>query len=123
MPLKKVERIWRPELKVVNNFTPKNDENIQNFAEFIYISDEENSDDEHNHDFESNQSIDSKNSIEMIDEISEKHNNISYYIQEFGDYVLPPLIRGLETINEEDEEVINGSSNRCYSSFDDSPGN
>ena len=116
MPLKKVERISRPELKVVvNDFKTRNEENIQKFAEFIYISDEENSDDERNHDFDSNQSI------EMIDEISDKQN--VYYIQEFADYVFPPLIRALETIAEEDEDFINECPDKCQSCNDDSTGN
>ena len=58
----------------------------------------------------------------MIDENSEKQN--VYYIEELEDYILPPLIcRGLETIHEEDEELIYGSSDKCHTCSDDSTGN
>lgn len=121
MPLKKVERISRSDLKLFNEFLTQNEENSQKFAEFIYISDEENSDEELNYDSKSYESIDSKDCNQVIDETNEKKT--VYYIQESGEYVFPPLIRGLETIDEEDEDMINSTSDKSCSAGDDSSGN
>jgi hypothetical protein len=125
MPLKKVGRNSRHELKTFrsddcfsDHLIPY-DNTVQKFAEFIYISDEDNSsDDEDNYEQFNNYmpkcsaSIASHSKDDIIEDFSGYQN--SYYITELNcmsDYVLPPLIGILETIDEEDdEELINASS-------------
>lgn len=121
MPLNQLEANTRPELepKVTRNeFRPQNDENVQKFAEFIYISDEDNdnSDDERN--YLSNRSIGTQivdEGNELVDGFAHKQQTVCY-VHQFDtvfDYALPPLIGPLETIDEEDEDLINGSYDKC----------
>ncbi len=125
MALKKVECNSRPEIKVFNHFHSQSEENIEKFAEFIYISDEENSDDEHNYDINCNQFNDSNCEIRVINEFNQNNGNFNY-IHEFdciSDNVLPPLIRVLDTIDEEDEQhICQTYSNNCYTIASDSTG-
>ena len=130
MPLHiEVERNSRPELKLklLNEFRLQNDENVQKFAEFIYISDEDNdnSDDERN--YLSNRSIgneyadDGNEFIDDLDDFERKQNVC--FVHQFDtvlDYTLPPLIGPLETIDEEDEDLINGSYDKCSDDSDES---
>lgn len=137
MPLKKVGRNSRHELKTLrsdesfSDHLIRYDDTVQKFAEFIYISDEDNSDDEDNYEQFNNYnpkcsaSIASYSKDDIIQDFSGYDS--SYYITQLNcmsDNLLPPLIGILETIDEEDdEEVINASSDTCSAYETDSTGN
>ncbi|CAG2165351.1 unnamed protein product [Oppiella nova] len=117
-----VECSSRRELKLLNDFLRHSDENVEKFAEFIYISDEENSDkDDECHDYECEDSIDSNSEHEINETLNESslHYNVCYgYVHEFmSDNVLPQLIGGLETIDEEDDEDLSSASSHKYYSY------